>query len=473
MVMKKYIFAVLVYALLLTGASDSFAVGLQTRGIDGYTGDIDAYMETSMKQAGIHNLSIGIVRNGEVVYLRDYGRSPDSGDIIYPIGSLSKMFTALAVRQLINDGKLKEDAPVGQYLPGFSVSYQGNDAVVTIGQLIRHTSGISVIDGGMPYIYKAGHSLSDIVQKSLDLKLNSKPGTVYEYSNLNYIFLGRIVEVVSGRSYMDYVNENILEPLRMEHTFPTDAGLEDGKHIKGHMPFYGAQVPVSYRISAGDSSAGGFLSTAEDLCRFMICYQQGSQTGEGSLISGNEVSDWQSSGSDVYYDIYWTIINCKPGMRFTHNGSLPGYSSSVLLDTDSGYSIVVLANSFDQMSLQINASTPWSIAEDVLEYLTTGRFPERTDVKYDYSIMIWLICLLAGLLVFTLFMLRCKIKNKLIVIIFLVIPILWIVLVPLIYDSSWEWLLVSNPAVNVGLLCIMTTLALVGIVKILGSRHNT
>lgn len=473
MIMKKYILAVLVCALLLTGSADSYAVGLQTGDIDGYTGDIDAYLEASMKQAGIPNVSIGIVRHGEAVYLQDYGRSPDSGESIYPIGSLSKMFTALAVRQLINDGKLKEDAHVDQYLPDFHASYQGNDASVTIGQLIRHTSGISAIDGGMPYIYKAGYSLADIVKKSANLKLNHRPGTAYEYSNLNYIFLGRIAEVVSGCSFEDYVNEEILEPLRMERTFPNAAGLEDGNHIKGHIPFYGAAVSVSYRISAGDSPAGGFLSTTEDLCRFMVCYQQGGRTDEVSLISGNEGSDRQSSGSDVYYDIYWTKIDRKPGMRFTHNGSLPGYSSSILLDTDSGYGIVVLTNSFDQMNLQKNAPTPWSMAEDILEYLTEGKFPEAADVTYDYSIMILLICLLAGLVLFSVFMLRRKIKSKIALFIFLVIPILWIVLVPLIYDSSLEWLLVSNPAVNVSLLCIMASLALVGIVKIFRSRHNT
>ncbi len=470
----KRIIALIICVLLISVCIGAYALQLETDAID-------IYVESVASSLTIPNVSIGIVKDGEVLYLRDFGEKQKNAlggkAIAYPIGSISKVFTALAARQLIGAGMLVENAPVERYLPHFRTEYLGKNASVTVGQLIRHTSGISAIDGGRPFIYNTRHDLSQVVERSMHLKLVSKPGVQYNYSNLNYLLLGRIVELVSQTPYDAYVHDKILKPLHMTGTNPNAASMQTGDYMKGHIPFYGTTLPVSYAFSSSIMPTGGFISTAEDICRLMIFYQQGGRIDGDKLIDSSTVLGWESAADNGYYDIYWTKADWKPGLRFIHNGSWPGYSSTLTLDADSGYGIVVLTNSYDQWGIQLNEPAPWGMAEDILSYLTEGTFPERKPISYDYSDVIWLACLFAGLIWFVCFMICREIKassrqkgvfkDAIMLSIYLGLPMLWIIFVPAINDGKWDWLLASNPQTNISLLGIMAALVLVGIGKLL------
>lgn len=441
--------------------------------------EIDTYLEQQRKQADISNISIGIVKDGTIQYLQTY--SDDKVKLeeahVYPISSISKCFTALAARQLINVGALDENASVDVYLPDFKSTYQGKQITVTVGQLLRHTSGISGIDGGKPYTYNSKYSLAEVVQRTKEFELSHTPGRTYEYSNMNYILLGRIIEIVSHMPYEAYIQENILNPLLMKHTYPGLSELQDITPVEGNIPFYGLSIPVPYSSFGGEPpvSSGGFLSTAEDMCRFMLCYQQGGYGGEVSLINENSVSGWDHAKYGDYYDIYWTKTNWKPDIQFFHSGSQPGYSSSMLLDVDSGYGIVILTNSFDQIGIHKNLPTPWSMTAEVLSILTAGKVPEPAKPAYNYYSLIWLSCLLLGLVVYLVFMIRHTLqrihkkislgRKLLLLFLYFGLPILWVVLIPVLNDCSWRWLLVSQPVLNISLLSIMVVLAMTGIIK--------
>lgn len=468
--MKKAIIAVAISVLV------AFCCMNVTAAAD-YYDTIDSYLEGQMKQAAIPNLSLGIVKDGKIVYLQSYGEGSHgiSGakNDIYAIGSVSKTFTALCVRQLIENGKIDENSSISHYLPDFRAIYNGNDADITVGQLLQHTSGISKLTGGAPYLYNERYSLQEVVDRSLRITLVHSPGTVYEYSNLNYLILGRLVEIVSGQSYNEYINEWILTPLKMTNTFPSISELHGKDYMKPFLPFYGGTIPVYYPISEGITPTGGFFSTAEDLCKWMICYQQGGYINEQTLIVNNSVSSMQSAENDVCYSIYWTAVKKADTQTICHNGTWPGYSSSVLVDTASGYGVVVLTNSFDQSGVSSSAPTPWSMSEDILTFLKTDSFPDQKPITWNYSLLIWVAILILGMTAFAVFMvrreIRCssKIKGMRKIItwatVFFAVPALWLIIVPLVNDCGWKWLLASNPNVNISILFIMAVLVLTGI----------
>lgn len=470
--MKRAIFAGIMSVLL------SFGCFYVTASADQYD-TIDSYLEGQMKQAAIPNLSLGIVKDGKIVYLQSYGEGArgisGAKNDLYAIGSVSKTFTALAVRQLIAKGSIDEDASVSNYIPEFQTEYMGKAEHITVGQLLRHTSGISQSAGGAPYIYNAGYSLEEVVGKSLHITLANRPGALYVYSNMNYLILGRLVEIASKETFIEYVKKWILTPLEMTNTFPSVSELHGKKYMQPFLPFYGISLPASYSFSEGIAPAGGFFSTAEDLCKWMICYQQGGYLNSHSLIVNNPISAAESNESDWRYDVYWTEVKKADTQTIYHNGSLPGYSSSILMDTASEYGVVVLANAFDQAGVFSSAPTPWSMTEGILNFLKTGNFPEQKTAVWNYALLVWAAILLIGMIALAVFIVQREIRSagrrkripKLVAwaTIYFAVPALWLIVVPLVNDCRWEWLLVSNPNVNFSILFFMAALVLTGIGK--------
>ncbi|MDF2923569.1 MAG: beta-lactamase [Paenibacillaceae bacterium] len=471
-IMKRAMFAGIIGVLL------SFGCPYVTALAEHYD-TIDSYLEGHMKQAAIPNLSLGIIKDGKIVYLQSYGKGArgvsGAKNDLYAIGSVSKTFTALAARQLMASGSIDENASVSNYIPEFQSEYMGKAETITVGQLLSHTSGISQSAGGAPYIYNAEYSLEDVVGKSLHITLAHRPGALYEYSNLNYLILGRLVEIASGQTYIEYVKERILAPLGMTNTFPSISELQGKTYMQSYLPFYGGSLPVSYSFPEGISPAGGFFSTAEDLCRWMILYQQGGYINGHSLISNNAVSSKELADNDWCYNIFWTAVKKADTQTVLHNGSLPGYSSSVLMDPASGYGVVVLVNTFDQAGVFSSAPTPWILTEGIVAFLKTGDFPEQHAAGWNYTLLLWFAVLILGMAAFAVFVVQREVRSagrrkgipRIIAwaAVYFAAPALWLILVPLVNDCSWEWLLVSNPNVNLSILFIMAVLILTGIGK--------
>lgn len=177
---------------------------------------IDQIIETEMRAMQIPGLAVAIVSGSEPIYLKGFGKINDAGDEVtektaFIIGSSSKSFTAMAIMQMAEAGALNIDDPVLKYLPEFKAVKNADE--VTIRQLLDHTSGFSTYEGMKVFNGKAGESLSQFLKKLHRFSLSRKPGASFEYSNLNYVLLGAIVEVVSGMPYEAYLTHNLFEPL--------------------------------------------------------------------------------------------------------------------------------------------------------------------------------------------------------------------------------------------------------------------
>ncbi|MBN1811133.1 MAG: beta-lactamase family protein, partial [Anaerolineae bacterium] len=191
---------------------------------------IDAYVEGQMRRLKIPGASLAVVEGDKIVHRRGFGHSVSrpgqGGDAPTPqtpffIGSLTKSITALAVMQLVEDGKVELDAPVQRYLPRFRVADAQASAQMTVRHLLNQTSGLPMIAGNVALaeLDDRPDAIERQVRALSTLKLTRPVGSKWEYSNLNYNVLGLIVEAASGESYADYVRDHIFIPLEMSRTY--------------------------------------------------------------------------------------------------------------------------------------------------------------------------------------------------------------------------------------------------------------
>ena len=217
----------------------------------GYAG-IDSWVRAAMRKAPIPGLAYAVVQGDQILHLQAFGSADDSGRPVTPqtpfvISSVTKTFTALAIRQLANAGRLDVEAPVQRYLPWFRVADPAASARITVRMLLEHESGFSTADGNQSYLDDPRYTLTDLVRKCATIRLQHSPGTP-EYSNINYLVLGQIIETLSGQSYDDYVQRNIFTPLAMRHTYTDQAAATRAGLTTGYRPWYGLALPLQRMI---------------------------------------------------------------------------------------------------------------------------------------------------------------------------------------------------------------------------------
>src|SRR6266699_3658194 len=190
---------------------------------------IDAFVSSQMRANRIPGLSLGIVHGTQMVHLQGFGAADATGRMITPqtpflIGSMSKSFTALAVMQLVEAGKVALDTPVQRYLPWFRVADPTASARITVRQLLHQTSGIpanSEHELKEEFLSTGNETLEQYVRGLKTLVLDRPVGASFEYANTNYSVLGLIVQTVSGQSYETYMQQHLIAQLnggRFENT---------------------------------------------------------------------------------------------------------------------------------------------------------------------------------------------------------------------------------------------------------------
>lgn len=180
---------------------------------------IDAYIQSRMQTANIPGLALGVVYGDEIVYLKGYRIAAPDGRAVTPqtpfiLGSTSKSFTALAVMQLVETGRIDLDAPVTDYLPWFRTSDAAASAQITVRNLLNQTSGLPTYDGllGMWDDNQSSLALENGIRELSSVQMSRPSGQGYAYANENYDILGLIVQTVSGLSYEYYVRSAIFAP---------------------------------------------------------------------------------------------------------------------------------------------------------------------------------------------------------------------------------------------------------------------
>jgi len=286
--------------------------------------------------------SVLIARRGKILLQRAWGfadreaKTPNTIETQFRIGSMNKMFTAIATLQLVEAGKLALDEPVGTYLP----DYPNKDiaAKVTVRHLLTHTGGTGDIFGPE---FDANR---DTLKEHADyLKLygtrgpDQVPGTEFEYSNYGFVLLGALIEKVTGRSYYDYVRDKIFAPAGMHATDSLPESVAVPMRAKGYMRVHRAWVSNVDTLPYRGTAAGGGYSTVGDLLRFAGALES------GKLLSKTLFAEATRSQKGPYG--FGFIVDGDGASRmYGHDGGAPGINGSLRIFPTSGYVLIALSN---------------------------------------------------------------------------------------------------------------------------------
>ncbi|GAC1652083.1 MAG: serine hydrolase domain-containing protein [Acidobacteriaceae bacterium] len=302
-----------------------------------------------------------IAKNNDIVFEHAYGladrnsKRPNDMDTRFMLGSMNKMFTSVAIAQLVQAGKLHYTDTLAQILPDYPDKEIAQK--VTLHHLLTHTSGLGDFFGPEYDKRKANlHSLSDYVQLFAGKALKFEPGRGWAYSNAGMIVAGIIVEKVSGENYYDYVEQHIFKPAGMNASgwFKRDE-IKSGAaadHAFGYTKQDGATEWTYNYDSLGyrGTSAGGGSSNVHDLLKFSQALQS------GKLLSPELVQTITAGKVDTGMmgdkHGYGFMVNAESGHpTIGHGGGAPGMNADFKMIPDTGYCIIVLSN-FDPPAAQ-------------------------------------------------------------------------------------------------------------------------
>lgn len=322
---------------------------------------LEAWIESQMVYRGWPGMSVGVVYDKQVIWARGFGysnlekKTPATPATIYRMASVSKTFTATAIMQLRDAGKLSLDDPVAKYLPWFRVKSEFKDApVITIRHLLTHTSGLPR-ESASPYWTDNNFPTVEQMKTLLpNQEAVFASETTWKYSNLALALAGEIVAAVSGEPYDVYIRQHILEPLGMSSStmrFPT----EDHARLA---VAYGRRMPDGKRAirpemdTKGIAPAAGLSSTVEDLARYVAFHLSDGNVGGKLLLKNSTLREMQR--------VHWLLPDWKGGWgigfaisrtgdRTTvgHRGALAGFRTQIAFSPEEKIGVIVLTNADD------------------------------------------------------------------------------------------------------------------------------
>ncbi|MDE7273359.1 MAG: beta-lactamase family protein [Lachnospiraceae bacterium] len=309
---------------------------------------------SALCMAGTVYASVGNVVNAESVRSELTAETTASQDRIYCIASVSKMYSTLAVMQLVDEGKVELDAPVTKYLSDFKMKdEQYKD--ITVRMLMNHTSGISSGLTTNDYLYNDVDSFLhdntlDIVSR---VRFKAAPGEYACYNNVGFMLMEHIVENVSGMSYTDYVRNNIASKIGADHT-GTAWSLYSGDMGDTQVSLYRGSLPIEYpyEMAAG---TGGIYATASDVANFGSVFF----TGNDVLLSDDAKTQmstrWNDDTKYESYGLGWDFVEQvryeKENIKVMgKGGDVPHMHSCLLVAPDEQISTAVLTAGNDSSS---------------------------------------------------------------------------------------------------------------------------
>ncbi len=342
-------------------------------------GAVDRFINTQLESQRIPGLALAITHNHQVVYVRGYGTAGDGRAVTektqFRLASLSKSFTALAVLQLVEAGRINLDKAASDYLPEFTLATPGAAAAITVRHLLNHTSGLADtgFTGGLA---RQQETLAHRVASLRTARPVSLPGATFHYFDPNYQVLARLVEVVSGQSFDAYLQAHIFTPLAMRATMSGVTSDDAAKRAKllaqGHIVIYGMPLALP-ELSGFLGGSGGVVSTAEDMAHYLVAQSSGGRYKNDRVISARNIALMQTPPSTVAssYGMGWVASEVNGAQTIEHNGVLSTFYADAVLLPKSGYSFALLYNEY-----ALNASiVAFPALKDGMVALLTGQQP--------------------------------------------------------------------------------------------------
>lgn len=326
---------------------------------------LDQYFAKMVKDWDVPSATIGIVKDGELVFSGSYGVKEigknDKPDVNtnYAIASNSKAFTSAILGMLVDEGKLKWDDKVKDYLPYFEVYDPWVSANVTIRDLLSHRVGLGTFSGDVIW-YKSDLSSEEIVKrvKYLPKAYDFRAG--YGYSNVMYITAGEVIRAVTGKSWAENVKERIFNPLGMDRTLTNPNKLEEiGNYAMPHGRENDENILIDWVNWEEIGALGGVISNVNDISKWMILNLNHGVFKNDTLFSkttrnmvwqphnNRNVDLTKKNNFNTHFNAYalgWGISDYRGNLRVGHTGGYDGMITAITMIPDKNLGIVVLTN---------------------------------------------------------------------------------------------------------------------------------
>ncbi len=352
--MRRVFFLVIPLAVLnLVGSGSSLAQKPPTAkdALESVAARLDEAVRYEMAAKGLPAVSIALVRGKDIV-AKGYGLArvkPEvaaSADTVYRAGSVSKLFTDLAVMQLVEKGELELDAPVSKYLPDFAPRNPSGKPI-TLRMLMSHRSGLCRETPVGHYFDPTSPPLENTVRSLNATELVYEPGEKTKYSNAGIAVVGRVIEKLKNEPFPSYVNRTIIEPMGLKATgfVPTPAMTE--KLSRGVMWTYDGRTFDAPNFLLGTNAAGNLYSTADDLARFVrVLLDGGKGSGGVQVISPDTLRtmwtpQFPANGAPRLFGIGFNLGMVDGHKRVGHGGAVYGFATEVAALPNDDMGVVV------------------------------------------------------------------------------------------------------------------------------------
>lgn len=340
----------------------------------------DQYVEAQLQRANIPGAAIAIVGREGILHARGFGVAgpgrPVTVDTPFVLGSVSKPITSLAIMQLVEAGRIELDVPIQRYLPWFQVVPPEHARAIIVRHLLTQTSGFSTAEGRAQLGRRdaSDTALEDRIRDLARARLVTAPGDRFEYSNINYLLAGAIIEAVSGQRYEPYIEQHVFAKLQMLQSFASFATARERGLAQGHHYWFGRPVPSQSAPPRFATAAGFLVSSAADLSRLLRMYlNNGTLDGVRMLVPESVTTLHRPATSlrDGHYALGWYVGEIEGRRIVDHDGIAPDYSAFLSLTPDEGWGFALLVNAQNHLSGPNIRALPFQVRR-----LLMGRPPQ-------------------------------------------------------------------------------------------------
>ncbi|MEM5545717.1 serine hydrolase [Pseudoalteromonas fuliginea] len=352
------------------------------------TNKIDDVIKASMARFDVPGMAVAIVENDKVIFAKGFGvtnldtNKKVNKDTLFGIASNTKAFTTAALAKLVDEGKLSWDDRVIDHLPEFRLYDSYVTREMRIRDLLSHRSGLGLGQGDLMIWPSTDKSVDEILAGLQYLKPASSFRSKYAYNNLMFVTAGEVVARVSGISWNDYIEKNILQPLHMDNSRAGFSRIPKSNKnwATGHIPMDGTLHPFFVNYLEDFRGAGAIASSVSDMSQWLRTQLAGGKmpNGEQLFSEKQQAQMWHphitsmasKSAFESYhqqfrgYGLGWSIEDYHGFKKLGHGGGILGMVSQVTLLPEKRLGIVILSN---QQAFGALSAVTHEVLEDALE----------------------------------------------------------------------------------------------------------
>jgi CubicO group peptidase (beta-lactamase class C family) len=330
--------------------------------------NLDDYIQKAMQEWEIPGLAVATVKNDNIIYAKGFGvcelgkKDPVDEHTIFPIGSLTKAFTAIALGLLVQEGNITWDDPVIEHLPGFQLYDPYVTHEITIRDLLCHRSGLPT-GGGDLIFWGSIYTREEIISRVRFIQPSFSFRSGFGYSNLMYITAGQIIPAVTGLTWDSFIKQRFFEPLQMTRSSTSVNDLSGIKNIATPHLMIGDQIsPIPFHNADNIGPAGSINSSIFDMAQWLSLQLGNGAYGEKQLVEEAIIEETYTPHTRIpippitrrlfpsvhflAYGLGWGLMNYHGHRLIQHTGGLDGVHSYLGLLPEKRIGVVVLTNKY-------------------------------------------------------------------------------------------------------------------------------